>query len=93
MQISIIHFNEVLDNRLTEAYKRNWIGASWSTTTAENEEDSMEDHRCYMSSSVTRTAYEWHLNDVDNAALKKAAKFHSYYEKLHKPKHWLVSQA
>jgi hypothetical protein len=40
---------------------------------------------------VKVTAYEWHLNDLDNTALKRAEKMHSYYEKLHAPRHWLVS--
>ncbi|CAF3353463.1 unnamed protein product [Rotaria socialis] len=66
------------------------MGASWSTAT-QNEQDSMEDHRCYIKSPVNRTAYEWHLNDLDNGALKKAKKIHSYYEKLHKPRHWLIA--
>ncbi|CAF2172864.1 unnamed protein product [Rotaria magnacalcarata] len=67
------------------------MGTSWSTAAAQNEQDSMEDHRCYIKSPVTRTAYEWHLNDLDNAALKKAKRIHSYYEKLHKPRHWLIA--
>lgn len=68
------------------------MGASWSTETVQNEEDSTREHRCYINSPVKKTAYEWHLNDPDNLALNKAKKLHAYYENLHKPRHWLVSQ-
>jgi hypothetical protein len=67
------------------------MGGNWSAVAGENEEDSMEDHRCYINSLVKETAYEWHLNDLDNTALKRAEKMRSYYEKLHAPRHWLVS--
>ena len=68
------------------------MGARWSPAAAQNEQDSMEDNRCYIKSRVKSTAYEWHLNDLDNTALKKAKKIHSYYKNLHKSRHWLVSQ-
>jgi hypothetical protein len=67
------------------------MGLNWSTVPAENEPDPMKDHRCYTNAPVKRTAYEWHLNDPNNSALKKTKKFRSYYENLHAPRHRLVS--
>ncbi len=69
------------------------MGLSWSKSVAANELESMTDHGCYINSPQKKTAYEWHLNDKDNSALKKARRFHLQYERLYVPRHWLVSEA
>jgi hypothetical protein len=67
------------------------MGLRWSKSAAVNELESIVNHRCYINNPQKRTAYEWHLNDKDDSALKKVKIFRLQYEKLYEPRHWLVS--
>jgi hypothetical protein len=67
------------------------MGLSWSKSAAANELESITDGRCYINHPQKKTAYEWHLNDKDDSALKKAKMFRIQMQKLYEPRHWLVS--
>ncbi|CAF4001238.1 unnamed protein product [Adineta steineri] len=53
--------------------------------------DFITDNECYINCPKKRTAYEWHLNDRNDFALKKAKKFRLQYQKLYVTRHWLVT--
>ncbi|CAF1148860.1 unnamed protein product [Rotaria sordida] len=53
--------------------------------------DFITDDECYINCPNKRTAYEWHLNDRNDFALKKAKKFRLQYEKLYVARHWLIT--
>ncbi|CAF3673858.1 unnamed protein product, partial [Rotaria sp. Silwood1] len=67
------------------------MGLSWSTPAAECKPDFITDDECYINCPKKRTAYEWHLNDRNDFALKKAKKFRLQYEKLYVARHWLIT--
>ncbi|UJR18369.1 hypothetical protein I4U23_005272 [Adineta vaga] len=57
----------------------------------EIQSDFITDNECYINCPKKKTAYEWHLNDRNDFALKKAKKFRLQYEKLYVARHWLIT--
>jgi len=71
--------------------KRNLTSLCLSISAPGSKSDFIMDDECYINCPEKRTTYEWHLNDRNDFALKKAKKFRLQYEKLYVARHWLVS--
>lgn len=68
------------------------MGSIFPRLVTREEPDFAANDRCYIMDPAPKKYYEWHINDKNDTALKKAKELRQYYEGLYQPRNNLVSR-